>query len=118
MTSLNGPIHNVVDQLQPVYMPGENPCIYAVMNNVPLTTSNEISQEQQIVYDNDPVNYSLISNPQSYIHPQQYPNSQIVNQYSSASLTAQHQQQITFSNIPSPTIQPLMAHTNMNQMYN
>jgi hypothetical protein len=92
MISSNRQNHNFVDQQQPFYMPDENSHIYAIKNNVPLTTNNEISLEQQIVYCNTPVNYPSINNPQLYVYPHELANSQIVNQCSSASLTAQHHQ--------------------------
>jgi hypothetical protein len=85
--------NNFVDYQQPVYMLDENSRIYAVMNNVPLASSNEISQEQQIVFHKAPMNYQPINNQQTYVYPQQLPNSQIGNQYSSSSLIAQHNQQ-------------------------
>ncbi|CAF2908456.1 unnamed protein product [Rotaria sp. Silwood2] len=92
--------------------------MYAVMNNVSLAPNDEISHEQQIVYYNAPVNYQPINNQQPYVYLQQLPNSHTVNQYSSASSTAQHNQQqpgSSFISIPPPLMQQSMIHSNMNQ---
>ena len=118
MTSLSRQIHIPMDQQQPVYSPDENPRMYTVLTNEPPITNNEIAQEQQIVYYNPPVNYQTINNQQPYIYPQQLSNSQIVNQYLSASIAAQHhQQQHTSSsiNMPNAVAQQSMIHSNMNQ---
>jgi hypothetical protein len=89
-----------------------------MMKNVPLTTNSECIQEQQIVYGSMPVNYTPINNQQSILYPQQLPNNQIVNQYSSNNLPAQHHQhqhQIpVYASIPSPVAQQSI-HSNMNK---
>jgi len=115
MTSPVRQIYSLVEQLQPVYLPGEEPRVYAVMNDVPLTTNNGVSQEQQIVYYNTPVNYQNMNNPQPQVYPQQLVNNPIVYQRSSANLLAQqHQQQISSSSyIPSHLEQHSMKHSNM-----
>ncbi len=92
-------------------MSEEKSRMYTVMNNIPLTTNDEVLQEQQIVYCNTPMNYQQINNPQPYIYPLQLPNSQIVNQYATTSISApyrHHQQQHMSSsiNIPPPLAQP------------
>jgi hypothetical protein len=55
--------NNFVDHQQSVYIIDENSRIYAVMNNIPLVSKKEISQAQQMVYRNAPVNYQPINNP-------------------------------------------------------
>ncbi|CAF2920445.1 unnamed protein product [Rotaria sp. Silwood2] len=108
MTSLSRQNNNLVDLQLPVLLPEENSPIYAVMNNVSLAPNNEISQEQQIVYYNAPVNYHPINNQQPYVYSQQLPNSHTVNQYSSPSSTAQYNQQQQVSSficIPPPLMQ-------------
>ncbi|CAF2520420.1 unnamed protein product [Rotaria sp. Silwood2] len=88
------------------------------MNNVSLAPNNEISQEQQIVYYNAPVNYHPINNQQPYVYSQQLPNSHTVNQYSSPSSTAQYNQQQQVSSficIPPPLMQQSIIHSNMHQ---
>ena len=117
MTSVIGQDNNLVVHQQLDYMSEENPRVYTVMNSVPLCSSNEISQEQQIVYINTPVNYQPINNQQSYVYQQQLPRSQMVQQYVSTNLTAQHNQQqvSSFINMPPPVAHQSIPHSNMNQ---
>ncbi|CAF2877838.1 unnamed protein product [Rotaria sp. Silwood2] len=88
------------------------------MNNISLASNNEISQEQQIVYYNAPVNYNPLNSQQPYVYTQQLPHNYTVNQYSSAVSAAQHNQQqpgSSFTSIPPPLMQQSMIHSNMNQ---
>ncbi|CAF4743133.1 unnamed protein product, partial [Rotaria sp. Silwood2] len=80
--------------------------------------NNEISQEQQSVYYNAPVNYNSLNNQQPYVYTQQLPHNYTVNPYSSAVSAAQHNRQqpgSSFTSIPPPLMQQSMIHSNMNQ---
>jgi hypothetical protein len=107
MTSLIEQDNNLVDYQQPVLMPEENSRRYAVMNNVPLCSSNVIAQEQQIVYVNAPVNDHPIDNQSYDGYQQQLTRGQICKQYVSTNSTAQHNQQQVSSVMNMP---PSLAH--------
>ena len=117
MTSVIGQHSNLVYHRHPLYMPDEGSRMYTVMNSVPLCSSNEISQEQQIVYDNAPVNYQPINNQRSYVYQEQLPTGQIVKQYVPTNLTAQHNQQqvSSFINMSPPLAHQSITYSNRKQ---
>ncbi|CAF1016848.1 unnamed protein product [Rotaria sp. Silwood1] len=101
----------------PLYMLDENSDRYKVLNNVTLASNNETTKEQQLVYFTTPVNIQPINNTQPYVCLQQLANSQIVKQYSVASLIVHHQlqqQQLSSNNnMMSACAQQPMLHFNM-----
>lgn len=63
MTSINRQTLTFVDQQQPVYLSDRSSRSYTLMDNMPVTTDYELSQEQQCVYCNPSVNYLSTNYP-------------------------------------------------------
>ncbi len=80
MTTSNRPTQVIFEQQQPVYGSSEKTRIFAVMNDVPLTTESAIPQDQQLFYYNIPMNYHPTANPQEYVHQHQSHSNPNVNQ--------------------------------------